>query len=68
MKRTDEDRIISTPKKNMAAMNTMMNTMTVVTVVSLRVGQVTFETSRRISRIYCPGLIFTLSTFTPAAR
>ena len=68
MNRTSVDRIISTPKKNMAATNAMTNTMAVVTMVSLREGQVTFETSRRTSRIYCPGLNLTLSTFAPAAR
>ncbi len=37
----------STPKKNNAAINDIKSTMKVVTTVSRRVGQVTFDTSVR---------------------
>src|SRR5580704_6048804 len=48
----------SAARKKIDATNTMTNTMMVVTVVSLRVGQVTFAPSARTSCKNLNGLIF----------
>ena len=54
------DNTWSTKKKNKAAMMTMTNTMPVETIVSLRVGHVTFEVSWRTCRINCIGFVFAM--------
>jgi Na+/glutamate symporter len=63
IRRTIQDKIRSTPKKKIAAKNTMMKTIAVVTMVSLLVGQVTLETSRRTSLMNCPGFKFAMFMF-----
>jgi hypothetical protein len=64
---TAVEMIWSSTKKNIAARNTMTNTMPVEMAVSRRLGQVTLDTSRRTSLMNCPGLTLAipLSVSTP---
>ena len=52
--------IWSTTKKNNAAAIAIANTLAVVTINSLRVGQVTFESSWRTSRTNCAGYVLAI--------
>ena len=53
--------IWSTTKKNSAAAIAMANTLAVVTISSLRVGQVTLESSWRTSRTNCAGDVLAMT-------
>lgn len=53
--------MMSTTMKNVAAMATSTSTMTVDTMVSLRVGQVTLEASERTSRTNFAGFILSFN-------
>src|SRR5262245_22529049 len=67
MRRTPAENPWSTTKKKAAAMNTITNTIAVVTTVSLRLGQVTRETSWRTCCRNSTGLVFAITLISPSS-